>query len=55
MRRTKPRRPRERPDSGLAHLVDLKVEALKTIVTTSVGVCSTRPSPRSEQGNRRAT
>jgi len=53
MRHTKPSRPREQPDSGLAHLVDLKVEALKTIVTTPVGVFSTRPLPRSEQANRK--
>jgi len=37
MRRTKPRCPRERPP-GLAHLVDLKAEALETTLATPVGV-----------------
>ena len=53
MRRTKPRCPREQPDSALAQLVDLKAEALKTIVSTPVGGFSTRPLSRSEQANRR--
>ena len=52
MRSTKPSRPREQPDSGLAHLVDLKVEALKTILST-LSVFSTWPLPGFEQGNRR--